>query len=125
MKKMYVLGITALVAVFVLIAAFGPSVLATNDPAAGSQTAVFKVVGMTCGGCEVGVKMSVKKLDGVAEVEASHEEGRATVTYDPAKVTPAMIIAAIEKLGYAAELENAEDRDPTSESMASSLAERP
>lgn len=67
-------------------------------------TAIFKVEGMTCGGCEAGVRMKVKKLDGVEEVEASYEKKRARVTYDPKVVTPQRIIAAIEELGYAAEL---------------------
>ena len=86
-----------------------PSLLAGDDPPAAEVTSVFKVDGMTCGGCEVGVRMSVKKLDGVAGVEAFYEEGRAEVTYDPAKVTPGMIVEAIEKLGYMAELEEADD----------------
>lgn len=67
-------------------------------------TSVFRVEGMTCGGCEAGVRLSVKKLDGVEKVEASYDEGRATVTYDAAKVTPEQIVTAIEELGYAAEL---------------------
>ena len=67
---------------------------------------------MTCGGCEVGVRMNVKKLDGVADVEAFYAEGRAEVTYDPATVTPSMIVEAIEKLGYTAEIEEV-DNDET------------
>ncbi len=67
-------------------------------------TSLFRVEGMTCGGCEAGVKMKVKKLAGVATVEASHKEKRARVTYDPKRVTPQRIIKAIEELGYAAEL---------------------
>lgn len=77
---------------------------AEDEVPRGKTTSVFKVEGMTCGGCEVGVRLSVKKLDGVEEVEASYEEGRATVTYDAAKVTPEQIVAAIEELGYTAEL---------------------
>jgi hypothetical protein len=37
-------------------------------------------------------------------VTASNEEGRATVTYDAAKVTVDDIEAAIEKIGYSAEV---------------------
>lgn len=67
-------------------------------------TTVFKVEGMTCGGCEVGVKMAVKKLDGVNSAMASHQEGTATVTYQSDIVSPQQIIAAIQKLGYEAEI---------------------
>ena len=66
--------------------------------------AVLDVAGMTCGGCEVAVRGVLKKLDGVRRVEASHEEGKVSVDYDPAKVRPSEIEAAIEKLGYKAEL---------------------
>ncbi len=65
---------------------------------------------MTCGGCEAGVNVAVKKLDGVEKVVASNEDGRATVTYDPSKVTAEKIEAAIEKLGYDAELQEEEEK---------------
>lgn len=76
-----------------------------SEDEAATATSVFDVQGMTCGGCEVAVKRVVKKLDGVGEVEASHREGRATVTYDPSKVTPEKIVQAIERLGYRAKPE--------------------
>ena len=75
-----------------------------DDSHADLTTTVFAVGGMTCGGCEASVKMVVKKLDGVEKVTASNKEGRATVTYDPAKVTTDNIVAAIEKIGYTAEV---------------------
>lgn len=67
-------------------------------------TSLFHVEGMTCGGCEMAVKTVVKKLDGVEKVDASHRDKQATVIYERAKVTPEQIVAAIEKLGYKAEL---------------------
>jgi copper chaperone CopZ len=77
---------------------------ADTDEAEDIATSIFHVTGMTCGGCEVGVRRIVNKLDGVEDVEASHKAGTATVTYQIDKVTPASIIAAIEELGYTAEL---------------------
>ena len=74
-------------------------------------TSTFHVTGMTCGGCEVGVRRMVNKLEGVEDVEASHKAGTATVTYQADKVTPDAIIAAIEELGYTAELEVGEEED--------------
>lgn len=94
----------AAAAVVVLLAATFAVRAAEQEPTAPSVTSVFKVKGMTCGGCEAGVKMTVKRLDGVQAVEASHTEMRATVTYDAEKVTPQAIVEAIEKLGYTAEL---------------------
>lgn len=80
----------------------GQTVAYEND--AQTTTSTFDVEGMTCGGCEAGVKLKVKRLDGVAAVDASYDDGTAVVTYDPEKVTPEQIIAAIEELGYDAEL---------------------
>ncbi len=74
-----------------------------------TTTSTFHVTGMTCGGCEVGVRRVVKKLEGVEEVEASYEDGTARVTYQAGEVTPNDIIAAIEELGYTAELVDGEE----------------
>ena len=76
-----------------------------SDVTAETVTQVFDVEGMTCGGCEVAVKRAVGKLDGVDTVKASHEDGRAEVTYDPGKVTIEQIVKAIERLGYQAKPE--------------------
>lgn len=74
------------------------------DEGTEKTVALFAVDGMTCGGCEAGVRVKVGKLDGVEKVTASYREGRAEVTYDPAKVKPERIIAALEELGYTAKL---------------------
>ncbi len=78
--------------------------VAADDSKSNATTTVFTVEGMTCGGCEIGVKVAVKKLDGIEKVTASHAEGRATVTYDPSKVSAEDIEAAIEKIGYEAKV---------------------
>lgn len=71
-------------------------------PAADLATVEYDVAGMTCGGCALAAEVAVGRLDGVAEVEATYEDGAgsARVTYDPARVDPAHIAAAIEDLGY-------------------------
>ncbi len=94
----------AATAVAVLIAATFAVRAADSTASTPALTSVFKVEGMTCGGCEASVKISLKRLDGVREVTASHSEKRATVTYDAERVSPAAIVEAIEKLGYKAEL---------------------
>ena len=81
-----------------------------ENPASSSQPtslagSEFAVKGMTCSGCEAGIKMAVGRLDGVDSVSASHEEGKAEVSYDPAKVSPEQIITVIDKLGYEASLQ--------------------
>jgi len=103
----------AAIALLALTALFTWTALAAEgddtSEAEGTTISTFQVAGMTCGGCEVGVRRVVGKLEGVKEIEASHKEGTATVTYQADKVTPDAIIAAIEELGYTAELEAGEE----------------
>ena len=101
-----ILALTA-VAGFVALAVWGVPP-GGESPKTEITTSTFHVTGMTCGGCEVGVRRVVKKLDGVEEVEASYKEETAVITYQPEKVTPAQIIEAIQSLGYSAELQEEE-----------------
>ena len=76
-------------------------------PAAATQvpkTVTFAVHGMTCGGCVVGTRTVLTRLKGVTKADVSYEKGTAVVTYDPARVTAAQMIAAIATLHYTATL---------------------
>jgi copper chaperone CopZ len=77
---------------------------AAGEARAASVTALFRVEGMTCGGCESGVRLQIEKLDGVESAGASYDKRQARVTYDPKRVAPERIIRAIQDLGYTAEL---------------------
>ena len=79
-------------------------------PAEATKVATIKVEGMTCGGCAIGVRTALKRLDGVAKAEVSYEDQRATVTFDPAKVGTDQLIQAIGKVGYTATLVEVKDR---------------
>jgi len=57
---------------------------------------------MACVVCAATVKKTVKSLAGVSRVEVSLEKRGAQVTYEPDKVSPDTIVAAINKLGYKA-----------------------
>ncbi len=104
MKRPFTL---ALIVVPIVAALFGLVALTTyaDESHAELTTTVFKVEGMTCSACEGGIRIAIKKLDGVKKVTASHEEGRVTVDYDASVVSADDIKAAIEKLGYSAEIE--------------------
>lgn len=95
----------AFVAILLMLGTVGWTGLASAGETPSNVASIFKVQGMTCGGCEAGVKAKVKRLAGVESVEASYAQGTARVVYDPAKVTPEKIIAAIEELGYKAQLQ--------------------
>lgn len=66
-----------------------------------TQVCTLKVDGMVCGACANRVEKVARHLDGVSDALISHEQGRATITYDPAKTTPAAIAKAItEHAGF-------------------------
>lgn len=71
-------------------------------PVAELKKVTLKVEGMTCGGCAIGARKVLERLDGVQKAEVSYEDSRAVVTYDPKKVTVEQMIAAVGKLGYKA-----------------------
>lgn len=69
------------------------------------QTAqvTLKVEGMTCAGCEAGVKLAAKAINGVHDAKASFKSGTADITYDPTKTTPDAIARVItERSGFKA-----------------------
>jgi copper chaperone CopZ len=74
------------------------------------QTAqvTLKVEGMTCAGCEAGVKLAAKAINGVHDAKASFKSGTADITYDPTKTTPDAIAKVItERSGFEAVAQSA------------------
>lgn len=98
--------IGALLAVVLLVGR--DSALRAADPPEKLVISVFHVDGMTCGGCEAGLRLRLGKLDGVVHVDASYTHRTVRVTHDPIRATPAQITAAIETLGYKAKLDSSE-----------------
>jgi len=113
MTKKFVTAVIVLAVPLALAAAAWSVRSVAAEGKTATITSVFKVDGMTCGGCEVGVEMKVGKLDGVERVEASYRDGTTEVAYDPGKVMPETIAAAIEELGYSAELLESTDGEKT------------
>jgi len=66
------------------------------------ETVELNVEGMDCQGCVKSVTRMLHGVAGVAAVEVSLEQGRARITYDPAKAGPAEFRRAIERAGYKA-----------------------
>lgn len=77
---------------------------ASNSAASVANTAQarFKIEGMTCGSCNLAVKMAAEKVDGVSKAGASHKTKQAWAAYDPAKTNPKVIAKAITAAGYRA-----------------------
>ena len=64
----------------------------------------FNVTGMTCSACSAHVDKSVRKLEGVSDVNVNLLANTMVVDYDEKAVTTDEIIKAVEKGGYGANL---------------------
>jgi copper chaperone len=65
-----------------------------------SESVTIGVDGMKCGGCENNIKLKLSALEGVAQVDASHNDKQVTVLYDPQLVAVEDIEDAIEAAGF-------------------------
>ncbi|TGE22673.1 heavy-metal-associated domain-containing protein [Hymenobacter metallicola] len=75
---------------------------ATSAQLVGFTTATLPIEGMSCGSCVSNVKQTLKGLYGISTVAVSLEQRTATVAYDPQKVKPEQIQAAVNAKGYKA-----------------------
>ena len=61
---------------------------------------VFKVGGMSCGGCVKSVTNVLQGLEGVQKAEVSLEKGEARVAYDAGRVARDQMLQAIAEAGF-------------------------
>lgn len=59
---------------------------------------MLRVKGMHCHSCVVNIQDSISKLPGISSVEVSLEKERASICYDPLKITVTQLRQAIEAL---------------------------
>ncbi|RLP82984.1 copper-translocating P-type ATPase [Mycetocola lacteus] len=95
--------------------------MSTSTPVAGGPHVELEIGGMTCASCAMRIEKKLNKLDGVeATVNYATEKARVAI---PEGYDPALLIAEVEKAGYAATLPapvkpndvadpDAEDADP-------------
>jgi Cu+-exporting ATPase len=76
----------------------------TTHPRPAAEQVVIPVTGMTCAACQGRVQRTLSRTPGVVDAAVNLMMGNATVSYDPAAVTPEALVATIEKTGYGAEL---------------------
>ena len=69
-----------------------------------SSDLTIPVRGMTCAACSGRVQRALERTPGVSAANVNLMTGSATVSYDPAAVTPDRLVATIRNTGYAAEL---------------------
>jgi P-type Cu+ transporter len=77
---------------------------ATLNPSAPNKTIRIPVTGMTCAACQSRVQRTLQKQPGVADAAVNLMMKTATVTFDPAAVSPERLVAAIRDTGYGAQL---------------------
>lgn len=70
----------------------------------------YNVTGMTCAACQARVQKSVSQLAGVQDCNVNLLKNSMVVTYDDKAVNSGQIIAAVEKAGYGASLQQAKDK---------------
>src|SRR6476620_573475 len=71
----------------------------------------FPVEGMTCASCVNRITRFLSKVEGVAEANVNLASESATVRYDPAQVTVADLVEAVDAAGYVARVEQAASAD--------------
>lgn len=77
-----------------------------------SAIATLSIQGMSCAACSARIEKKLSSMEGVAEARVNLATERATVRYDPGKVKVSEIIAAVEYLGYGADLaDSSTDRE--------------
>lgn len=107
MKK-WIVGVASVILLAVAVAGLGAALVTASDQVEAQAQArvTLHVEGMHCATCPITVRVAVSRLAGVRDVTVSLEQARAVVSYDPARVTPARIIQAIEEAGYHARVES-------------------
>jgi len=67
---------------------------------ADTKQIILPIKGMTCANCVATIERNVKKLDGVQDTIVNLSSEKATVGYDPAKLTLGDVIGRIRRSGY-------------------------
>lgn len=103
------LTISTLVVTCFFVWSVYPYVLGTDKnrvmvSASSAQLAVFKVEGMTCGGCEIAVNGAIAATGLVDSVKSSFTESRAYLWYNQDQLDLKVINEALASVGYVAEL---------------------
>lgn len=80
----------------------------------------YYITGMTCAACSSAVERVTRKMAGVEESNVNLTTGILLITYDETKLTPADIIAKVDRAGFGAELfveKNKEEQEEAKEHL--------
>jgi heavy metal translocating P-type ATPase len=83
----------------------------THDPATAQapasdheQAAQFTIHGLSCPGCAVAAERMLRSYPGINDAQVSFASQQGRFSFDPSRVSPAAALAALDKLGYRAQL---------------------
>jgi Cu+-exporting ATPase len=65
-----------------------------------SKQATLKITGMSCSGCAANVEKALRGAAGVAAAKVDLKAGKATVDFDPDKISEKELAQAVIKAGY-------------------------
>lgn len=88
------------------------------------KTEVYIITGMHCAACSSAVERVTRNVPGVETSSVNLATNRMTITYDEAAVTPAKIIAKIDKAGFGARLYAPEEEKALQEDLEKDLRSR-
>lgn len=74
----------------------------TSTEEAHMNTVIIPVEGMSCVACAARVKKTLTSIAGVGDVQVSLAERNTRVRFDPSRIAPERLVAAIDGLGYRA-----------------------
>jgi mercuric ion transport protein len=89
----------------VLASAGSPTFPAATSPV---RSTSLHIEGMFCSGCAAIVESALSHVDGVRRVSVSLEQKSAAVEYEPSRVTPERMQAAVSGAGYTASVVNSD-----------------
>ncbi len=81
----------------------------------------LRISGMSCAACSARIEKSLSKIEGVAEASVNLALETARVRYDDAVLGPEDIVAAVEKAGYGAVIEE-QETDATLDLLISGMS---
>lgn len=72
------------------------------DPGDGhaEQVLLVRIDGMHCHRCEDAIRLAISRHPGVHEVEVDFPSHQASILFNPALSTPALLLASIQSAGY-------------------------
>lgn len=89
--------------------------LCTVAIAGETKKSSLDVKGMTCSGCARTIKSKVQKMEGISSIDVDVKTGKATIEYDPEKVSLNRVAEEINRMGFKASTPKIRKAKPANE----------